>query len=100
MKVVYNPGGFNGQRHCIRHEVGRSANRHRYTNAEKLAILRVLDNIVLENGMTQAQAADVFHVDTSCLTRRAQKKDELGAEPKKMHKFLSCAIIIASINFI
>ena len=86
MKIVYNPGGFNGQRHCVRHEIGRSANRHRYTNAEKLAILRVLDNLMVEHRMTQAQAADVLRVDTSCLTRWAQKKDELGAEPKKMHK--------------
>ncbi len=86
MKVVYNPGGFSAQRHCIQHELGRSANRHRYTNAEKLAILHVLENLMLDNGMTQAQAADVLCVDTSCLTRWAQKKDELGAEPKKMHK--------------
>ncbi len=86
MKVVYNPGGFCGQRHCMRHEIGRTANRHRYTDAEKLAILRVLDNLMVENRMTQAQAADVLRVDTSCLTRWAQKKDELGAEPKKMHK--------------
>ena len=86
MKISYNPGGFNAKRHFDRHDTGRSVNRHRYTNAEKLGILGVFDKLVMEERMTQSQAADVLKVNQSCISRWAKKKDELLANPKKSNK--------------
>jgi hypothetical protein len=76
MKLIYNPGGFGASRQAHRYDAGHRGHRHRYTRGEKLAILGVLDKLMTDEGMTQAQAGAVLKVDPACLTRWAQKKGD------------------------
>ena len=82
MKLIYNPGGFSATRQLQRYDSGRTNLRHRYTQAEKLAILEVLDRLMIDEGMTQQRAGAVLKVDPACLTRWAKKKDDFIANPK------------------
>ena len=76
MKLVYNRGGFNAVRQAQRYDAGHMGHRHRYTQREKLAILGVLDKLMIDEGMSQAQAGAVLKIDPACLTRWAQKKED------------------------
>ena len=68
MKIVYNPGGFNSARHTEKYASGQLIGcRTRYTNAEKLSILSVVNKLHTEEHLNLTQAAHVVQIAPSVI---------------------------------
>jgi len=87
MKIVYNPGGFNSARHTEKYASGRFTGcRTRYTNAEKLNILSVVQKLRAEEHLNLTQAAEFVQIAPPVICRWAKKIEELQSDPKKAGK--------------
>ena len=91
MKVVYNPGGFNSSRHFERYESGFSGSRTRYTNAEKLNIISVVQKLMQNEQMSLVQVAAVVKIDPSMICRWLKNVENLRADPRKASKMAAHA---------
>ena len=87
MKIVYNPGGFNSTRHTEKYASGQFTGcRTRYTNAEKLNILSVVQKLRMEDNLNLTQAAHVVQIAPPVICRWAKKIEELRTDPTKAGK--------------
>ena len=91
MKVVYNPGGFNSSRHSRKYEAGFTGSGTRYTNAEKLNIISVVQKLMQGELMTLVQAAVVVKIDPSMICRWLKNVENLRADPHKALKMAAHA---------
>ena len=87
MKFVYNPGGFNSARYTEKYASGNFTGcRTRYTNAEKLKILSVVETLRTDNHLNLTQAAQCVQIAPPVLCRWVKKIEELQSDPKKAGK--------------
>ena len=91
MKLVYNPGGFNSSRHSRKYEAGFSGSRARYTNAEKLNIISVVQKLMQDELLSLVQAAAVIKIDPSMICRWLKNVENLRADPRKASKMAAHA---------
>ena len=91
MKLVYNPGGFNSSCHSRKYEAGFSGSRTRYTNAEKLNIISVVQKLMQDELLSLVQAAAVVKIDPSMICRWLKNVENLRADPRKASKMAAHA---------
>jgi hypothetical protein len=87
MKIVYNPGGFNSTHHTEKYASGQFTGcRTRYTNAEKLNILSVVQKLRTHDNLNLTQVAHVVQIAPPVICRWAKKVVELRSDPTKAGK--------------
>ena len=90
MKLVYNPGGFNSSCHSRKYEAGFTGSRTRYTNAEKLNIISVVQKLMQDELLSLVQAAVVVKIDPSMISRWLKNVENLR-DPRRALKMAAHA---------